>query len=159
MAGQRVSELLDLMNEAFQGTRWHSLLTNLESVAPTDWRWVTPGGHRTIRDIVAHIGVCKIIYHNQAFGDGQLAWDDPTIASGDALATVPSAIAWLREGHKRLHRSIAALEDDELLRLRPHHSGTPMETRWIIQTMIEHDLYHAGEINHIRALHQGNDEN
>ena len=24
--------------------------------------------------------------------------------------------------------------------------------------MIEHDLYHAGEINHIRALHQQNDD-
>ena len=26
-----------------------------------------------------------------------------------------------------------------------------------IEVMIEHDLYHAGEINHIRDLHQGND--
>ena len=26
---------------------------------------------------------------------------------------------------------------------RPHQLGTPRETRWIIQTMIEHDLYHA----------------
>jgi DNA invertase Pin-like site-specific DNA recombinase len=25
-------------------------------------------------------------------------------------------------------------------------------------TMIQHDIYHAGEINHLRALHQGNDE-
>jgi hypothetical protein len=31
--------------------------------------------------------------------------------------------------------------------------GELKETRWIIQ----HDLYHAGEINHIRALHQQND--
>jgi hypothetical protein len=31
------------------------------------------------------------------------------------------------------------------------------ETRWFIVTMIEHNLYHAGEINHIRALSQGND--
>ena len=31
------------------------------------------------------------------------------------------------------------------------------ESRWIIAVMIEHDLYHAGEINHIRALRQGND--
>jgi hypothetical protein len=31
------------------------------------------------------------------------------------------------------------------------------ETRWIITMIIQHDLYHAGEINHIRALHQHND--
>ena len=32
-----------------------------------------------------------------------------------------------------------------------------METRWLISAMIEHDLYHSGEINHVRALLQGND--
>jgi len=24
--------------------------------------------------------------------------------------------------------------------------------------MIQHDLYHAGEINHLRSLHQGTDQ-
>ena len=31
------------------------------------------------------------------------------------------------------------------------------ETRWIISVMITHDLYHAGEINHIRCLSQRDD--
>jgi len=31
------------------------------------------------------------------------------------------------------------------------------ETRWIINMIIQHDLYHAGEINHLRVLHQQND--
>jgi hypothetical protein len=35
--------------------------------------------------------------------------------------------------------------------------GELKETRWIIAVMIEHDPYHAGEINHLRALHQQND--
>jgi hypothetical protein len=30
-------------------------------------------------------------------------------------------------------------------------------TRWIIAVTIEHDPYHAGEIDHLRALHQQND--
>jgi hypothetical protein len=130
----------------------------LQSVAPADWLWVAPGGRRSIRDVVAHVGACKFMYHDQAFGDGRYTWDDPPVAGGDALAAIPSAIAWLREGHERLRRGIAALDDDELLRPRPHHSGTARETRWIVQTMIEHDLYHAGEINYIRALRQQNDE-
>ena len=158
MAAERISELLDLLDEAFQGTRWHSLLRNLETVTPNDWLWVAPDGRRSIRDVVAHVGACKFMYDNQAFGDGTLSWDDPLVAGGDALATISSAIEWLREGHGRLHRSIAALNDDELLRPRPHHSGTPRETRWIIKTMIEHDLYHAGEINYIRTLCQQTDE-
>lgn len=35
--------------------------------------------------------------------------------------------------------------------------GEPKETRWIVTVMIQHDLYHSGEINHIRALHDRDD--
>jgi hypothetical protein len=31
-------------------------------------------------------------------------------------------------------------------------------TRWIVSSKIQHDLYHTGEINHIRALRQRNGE-
>lgn len=158
MATERVSELIELFDEAFHGVRWHSLLRNLETVTPADWLWVAPGGRRSIRDIVAHVGSCKFMYHNQAFGDGTYRWDVSRVASRDATDTIPSAVAWLRKGHDRLHRSLAELDDSDLPLRRPHHSGTPRETRWIIRTLIEHDLYHAGEINYIRALHQQDDD-
>jgi hypothetical protein len=57
-------------------------------------------------------------------------------------------------GHERLRSGIAALADDaELLRLRRTNWGELRETRWIIVvvSMIQHDLYHAGEINHLRS--------
>ena len=119
----------------------HATLTRL---------WVPPGGRRSICDIVQHVGGCKFLYHDQAFGDGLLAWEDPLIQGAGALATMPAAIEWLREGHARLRQSVATLDDGELRRLRPHHSGKPKETRWIITMMIQHDTYHAGEINYIR---------
>jgi hypothetical protein len=37
------------------------------------------------------------------------------------------------------------------------HMGGQLPTRQIISIMIEHDLYHAGEINHLRALMQETD--
>lgn len=153
-----VALYLNLLDEAFEGPEWSSLLSNLASVTPADWLWVPAGGRRSIRDIVAHVGGCKIVYHDQAFGDGTLTWDAPLVVGGDALDTVPSAIVWLRNGHARLRHSIAALDDSDLPRPRSHHSGKLKETRWIIWTMIKHDLYHAGEINHLRALHQQNDD-
>ena len=158
MTTTAVAELLYLFDEAFEGKDWASLLTNLGSVTHADWLWVPPGGRRSICDIVQHVGGCKFLYHNQAFGDGLLAWEDPLIQGAGALATMPAAIEWLREGHARLRQSFATLDDGELRRLRPHHSGKPKETRWIITMMIQHDTYHAGEINYIRALHQQNDE-
>jgi hypothetical protein len=75
------------------------------------------------------------------------------VALGDAAA----AVAWLREGHARLRRSVAVLNDAELDRPRMTNWGERKETRWIVAVLIQHDLYHAGEINHLRALHGGED--
>jgi hypothetical protein len=158
MTAPAVSQLVYLLDEAFQGTEWHSLLGNLHSVTPEDWLWVPPGGQRSIRDIVQHVGGCKFMYHNHAFGDAQLTWDDPLVDGSDALSTIAEALGWLREGHAQLRQSIAALDDAELLRLRMTNWGELKETRWIIAAMIEHDLYHAGEINHIRSMRHHTDQ-
>jgi hypothetical protein len=157
MATEGIDQLLYLLDGAFDGPQWHSLLGNLRSTDPDEWEWVPPGGDRCIRDIVQHVGGSKFMYHNHAFGDAKLTFDDPLVDGGEALSDVSSAIAWLREGHERLRQSIATLDDAELLRPRMTNWGAPEETRWIIATMIQHDLYHAGEINHIRSLRHQND--
>jgi uncharacterized damage-inducible protein DinB len=153
-----VSQLLYLLDEAFDGTtEWHSFLGNLRSVTPEDWLWVPPGGERSIRDIVGHVGGCKLMYHDYAFGGGTLTWDDPLVKGDAALARSESAAAWLCEGQERLRSAIAALDDGELPRVRMTNWGELAETRWIIAVMIQHDLYHAGEINHLRSLRQQSD--
>jgi hypothetical protein len=54
--------------------------------------------------------------------------------------------------------SLRALQDDaELDRERRLSWGAMRATRGIVLTMIEHDLYHSGEVNHIRSLLQGED--
>ncbi|HET9979606.1 MAG TPA: DinB family protein [Ktedonobacterales bacterium] len=161
-ARQAIEQYLYLLDDAFAGPDWHSLLSNLNTATPNDWEWVPPGGARSIRQIVSHLGRNKFIAHDQAFGAGTLTWDDPDFdrEADAATSDIPTAIAWLRGGHERLHEGIAALADDsELLRPRRTNWGELRETRWVIVvTMIQHDLYHAGEINHLRALRQGNDE-
>ena len=88
-----------------------------------------------------------------------MSWDVPGSIPAVDFTNRDEVVAWLTEGHHRLRNSVAALEDDaELLELRPSYWGEPRAIRWQINTMIQHDLYHAGEINHIRALHQENDD-
>ena len=157
MATAAVDQLLYLVDEAFEGEDWHSLLGNLRDVAPEEWRWVPPGGQRSIRDLVQHVGSCKLMYDNHAFGDATLDWEQPLVAGDGNLADAASAIVWLREGHARLRRSIADLDDAELLRPRRTNWGELKETRWIVAVMIQHDLYHAGEINHLRSLYRRDD--
>jgi uncharacterized damage-inducible protein DinB len=157
MARAVVDQLLYLLDDGFEGGQWHSLLGNLRDVTAEDWLWVPPGGRRSIRAIVAHVGACKWMYENHAFGDASLTWDAPLVTRVDGLDDPAPAIAWLREAQARLRASVAALDDAELLRQRRTNWGTLEETRWIITTMIQHDLYHAGEVNHLRSLHQQTD--
>lgn len=157
MSTPAVAQLLSLLDEAFEDQEWHALLSNLRTVTPDAWIWVPPSGHRSIRSIVQHVGGCKFMYENHAFGDATLTWDHPLVTGDETTTDLDSAIPWLRKGHERLRHSIADLTDDDLDRPRMTNWGELKATRWIVTVMIQHDLYHAGEINHLRALHDRND--
>jgi hypothetical protein len=154
-----IEQMLYMMDEAFHGKAWHSVLTNLSSVEPDQWTWAPPGGRRTILSLVRELGECKHVYASHAFADGSKVWSSPGSVPTLADNVAPGeAIAWLREAHEYFRSCVDALADDsELLRPRKANWGKEYETRWLIKTMIEHDIYHAGEINHIRALAQKND--
>ena len=163
MSRTAVEQLLRLMDGAFTGVGespddCHSLLANLRSVGEDDWDWHPPGGHRSIFDIVRHVGECYYVYDNHALGNGTMNWDQPgTVPTVEKETATRAVLDWLREGHHRFRDHVAALTDEDLAlpgRVAWHEAK---DLQWIIALMIEHDLYHAGEINHIRALRQGND--
>lgn len=152
-----IANLLWMMDEAFAGADEHSLTSNLMSVPADKWFDVPPGGSRNIGAIVGHVGACKYMYGDHAFAKGEMTWE-----SVGAMLTKPvtpeKMIDWLREGHRLLRSYVEQLaDDDELLVLRKANWGEMYETRRLIRVMIEHDLYHGGEINHIRSLLEGED--
>jgi hypothetical protein len=162
MARAGIEQYLYLMDAAFAGPDWHSLLTNVRALKAEDWLWLPPDGARPIAEMVAHVGACKYMYDNHAFGDAALEWDQPLTSERRLSSPTPAALdelmAWLDDAQRRLRASVDALADDaELLKPRRTNWGEMKETRWIIKSMIEHDLYHAGEINRMRALRQRND--
>jgi hypothetical protein len=63
----------------------------------------------------------------------------------------------LREIHAKLMKHVQALSDGELSRLRMANWGEEKETRWLLSTLLQHDVYHAGEINRMRSLLAGED--
>ena len=54
----------------------------------------------------------------------------------------------LRRGQDRLRSHVCDLRASDLLVERPSNWGDRYPTRWLIKTLIEHDLYHAGQINY-----------
>jgi uncharacterized damage-inducible protein DinB len=152
--------LVRLIEEAFEGDPAHSLLANLEHLREDDWTAVPSGNGRSIADILEHVGWAKWMYEDYAFGSASMRGDRPPLVPAGGVRSRPrlELLAWLREGHRRWLASVRALADDaELDRQRLTNWGERLPTRDIIRIMIAHDFYHAGEINHLRALLQGTD--
>ena len=181
MSRVAVDALLSIMDQAYDQNREHSLMVNLSAALDEAWLWLPPGSERSIRHMVGHIAACKFRHDNQAFGDRTVSWSSPAIprrlaAAGQALPPFtqdemqsgplwlpdePARVAvmdWLAQGHRLLRAHPAALDDEGLK--RPGYfmpSGQTRDIHWVIQVMVQHDLYHAGEINHINALFRGTD--
>ena len=125
-----VDELVYLLDEAFRGKgieethESQSLLANLATVDDASWRATPPGGSRTIESIVLHVGGCKIMYDEYAFGAARLRWDDPGLPPWpEGEAPRDEAIAWLTEAHETLVDHVHALHDDDLSLARGRRTG------------------------------------
>jgi DinB superfamily len=155
-----IEALLYLMDEAFRGPgiaesdESQALIPNLASVDEAVWRALPPGGVRSIEAITLHVGACKVMYDDYAFGSRSLFWDMPGVQPWPGgKAPMAETIRWLEGAHDRLVSHVTALDDDgELDRSRRANWGEDRPTRWLIAALITHDAYHAGEINHLRSI-------
>jgi uncharacterized damage-inducible protein DinB len=155
-----IDTLVWLIEDAFDGDPDHSLLANLRDLQDDDWTVLLPSAGRSVADILEHVGWCKWMYEDYAFGSAALRGDQPPLipAGGQRSRPYEELMAWLVAGHQRWLTSVRALADDsELERERLTNWGERLPTRVIMRMMIAHDVYHAGEINHLRALLHGTD--
>ena len=155
-----IEAYLSLLGEAFRGggtgngSESQGLLVNLATVPEVAWRALPSGAARSIEAIALHVGACKIMYDDYAFGSASLRFATPEVEPfTEGEAQRPDVTTWIERAHDRLVAHVAGLSDDaELDRPRPTNWGERRPTRWIIATMITHDAYHAGEINHLRSM-------
>jgi uncharacterized damage-inducible protein DinB len=156
----QIDVLCWMIENAYNSTDPQSLLANLKNLRQENWQALPTSGGRSIADILEHIGWCKWMYEDYAFGKANLQGDQPPLVpAGDTRSRPPDELLeWLNRGQVKWLASVRSLPDDsELKRMRMTNWGEYLPTRDIIQIMIAHDYYHAGEINHLRALLQGND--
>ncbi|HEY8173412.1 MAG TPA: DinB family protein [Dehalococcoidia bacterium] len=149
------------LDAAYRSDPFHALRKNVESVRADEWdvppaEWsVDEFGTQpelSICDLVLHVGGAKYMYADRAFGDASLEWASIKLPSRDVV----SMLAWLDEGHKRLADGLAALTNDaELEEERPAPWRLPLRRDALLGIVINHDLYHSGEINRQRALLRG----
>lgn len=108
-----------------------------------------PAPFTTIGWRLVHVALCKVMYHEWAFGPRGL--DFITVENpGDAA----SAIAMLEHGHALLTEDLAALTDADVDRRVLTNWGEPWPAWKIFSTMTDHDAHHGGEIGVLRDLYR-----
>jgi hypothetical protein len=106
-----------------------------------------PAPFTTIGWRLVHLALCKVIYHDWAFGAREL--DFTTIQNPSDVST---SIAMLERGHALLAHDLATLDDAALDRLVLTNWGEPWPAWKIFWTMIHHDAHHGAEIGALRDL-------
>jgi uncharacterized damage-inducible protein DinB len=152
--GAQVELLLYLYDQAFEDAAVHSLIFNLNDVRDDEWAWTAPG-RRSIPDIVEHCAVANHLWAEHIFGPAARSYRD--LAAQCPRDSRDAMVAWLRAGRDAFRAGVAATDDARLLEVVRSPWGTPLQRRRAIATMIEHAMYHAGEINHLRAEIRGDD--
>lgn len=158
MARAAIEVWANRLEAAYRADPWHAFRRNVDSARPEEWgvqpeKWTAgefASDNLSIIHLTVHVGGSKIMHTNKAFGDGKMQWHTvPMPASWD----MPTVLAWIDEGHQVLADGLAALTDDEqLAEMRETAWGAPMRRDVILGVIINHDIYHAGEINRQRGL-------
>ncbi|HTZ99471.1 MAG TPA: DinB family protein [Candidatus Aquilonibacter sp.] len=146
-----VRRILDQMDRAFSGDAWHGppLMRLLEGVSAEDAsKHAVPGAH-SIWELVHHIGAWNSIVQHRLLGETvevttQRDWPPVWEVSDPAWKR---AIENLIESRARLRQVAAHLREDQL----DEKIGATTVSRYeILHGVIQHDLYHAGQIAVLR---------
>lgn len=147
---------------AYRTDPFHAFRANLAAASPDEWN-VRPSdwsreefGDRpelSIGDLAHHVGGALVMYTDRAFGEAKLDWGD---IRGPASADMDPVLAWLDEAHATFAAGIASLTDDvQLAEMRQAPWRTPMPRAQLIGLMVNHQIYHSGEVNRQRSLIRG----
>lgn len=151
-----IDSMLAAIDEAFDRRSWHG--TNLKgsirglSAANAEWR---PGpGRKSVADVVVHCAYWKYIVRrklrNEPKGSFSLAG-----SNWFALESPLSEAAWkgyvklLVEQHRALRATVAELDLADVERKPP---GSKVTRGMFVRGVAAHDVYHAGQIQVLKAL-------
>lgn len=111
-----------------------------------------PAPTTTIGWQLVHLGTCKVMYHEWAYGTARLTWPDLDIPH-----SAVSALDLLEVGHRLLRNDLQGTSEAQL--------DEPCKTNWgetwpawrIFWAMTDHDAFHGGAIGYLRDLYYWRD--
>lgn len=155
-----IQQLLSILDEAFKRRSWHganlSESINRLGIAKADWR-ARSGGPRIV-DIVVHCAYWKYTAWRKLSGAKRGSFP----LNGSDWFKLPEPLAakdWkqcrelLADQHAQLREQVARLKPKQLAEI-PEGSKSPLGM--LIRGVAAHDVYHAGQIQLIKAVNKHN---
>jgi uncharacterized damage-inducible protein DinB len=143
-----IARILDQMDRAFAGDAWHgpSLKSLLDGMMAEDAARHPVGGAHSIWELVHHLTAWQMIVHEELSGaEAQITpeLDWPPVWEVSEVEW-KRALERLSDARSRLRRAVERLRDDQLDE-RP--SRRTQNSRYVmLHGVVQHDLYHAGQI-------------
>ncbi len=142
-----VEKTLNQLEINFRGDAWHgpSLMRLLADVTAEQAAARPIQNAHSIRELVLHIKVWKDAPRRRLAGEAF----EPTPAEDWPEVTDTSEAAWenilkeLEASHEKLAEAVSKLDDSQL---HEPATGTDYSNYFMIHGVIQHDLYHAGQI-------------
>ena len=107
-----------------------------------------PAPVTTIGWQLVHVALCKLMYHEWAFGPARLTWPELHVPHTSAETM------WLVEqGQASLRADLVGLDEAQLEEPRKTNWGELWPAWRVFWTMIDHDSLHGGAIGHLRDLY------
>ena len=142
-----IKRIIDQMDRAFSGDAWHgpSLMSLLDGLSADDAsKHSVPSAH-SVWELVLHSAAWKTIAQHRLAGetvevtterDWPPVWEVTDVAWKRSIET-------LSESHKRLRKVAEELKEDQL---EENAGGSDYSRYVLLHGVIQHDLYHAGQI-------------
>jgi len=151
-----IALLLDLVDEAFDHAAWHgpTLRGSLRGVTRAQAAWRPARGRHNIRELTVHAAYWKYAVRRRLTGATRGTFP----LSGSNWFDIPPERPWtddlrlLTDEHRQLREAIAAYPARALSRPIDRKKQTAV---FSIRGIAAHDLYHAGQIQLIKALQRG----
>jgi hypothetical protein len=156
-AHTNVEQLLAIIDQAYDRRSWHgtNLRGSIRAVTPEIAAWRPATGRHNIWELVVHGAYWKYTITRRITSErrgsfplkGSNWFPRPVEPDADAWR---ADVALLGQAHRAMRAAIAALPLNRLQ--APIKSGPSLS--WFISGIAAHDLYHAGQIQLIKALYK-----
>lgn len=144
------TRIADQLRRAFSGDAWHgdSLLEILEGVTPAQAAARPVPTAHTIWELVLHIAAWDGAVLRRLGGTATELLDEENFprVTDTGLAAWHKTLADLRLSHEDLIAAVAALPDYRLDEPVPSKEGEHYNFYYMLQGVVQHELYHAGQI-------------